>query len=49
MKTIKLTPTEFYKFRKIAFIYGIAFTCIIANSIYTIKANEQQLETIGYV
>ena len=48
MRKIQLTPTEFYKFRKIAFAFGIAFMCSIANSIYTVEAKIDALESIGY-
>ena len=48
MREIQLTPTEFYKFRKIAFAFGIAFMCGIANSMYTIEAKTDALEQIGY-
>ena len=48
MKEIQLTPTEFYKFRKIAFAFGIAFICSIANTMYTVEAEDEALEQIGY-
>lgn len=48
MREIQLTPTEFYKFRKIAFAFGIAFMCSISNSIYTVEAKDDKLEQIGY-
>ena len=48
MREIQLTPTEFYKFRKIAFAFGIAFICSIANSMYTVEAKTDALEQIGY-
>jgi len=48
MKEIKLTPVEFYTFRKIAFAFGIAFICNIANTTYIVKANIDELEEIGY-
>jgi len=48
MREIQLTPTEFYKFRRIAFAFGIAFMCSIANSIYTVEAKDDRLEQIGY-
>ena len=48
MREIQLTPTEFYKFRKIAFAFGIAFMCSIADSMYTIEAKDDKLEQIGY-
>ena len=48
MKEIQLEPTEFYRFRKIAFTFGIAFMCSIANSMYTVEAKADALEQIGY-
>ena len=48
MRTIKLTPTEFYKFRKLAFAFGIAFMCNIAESMYVVEAHSQKLEQLGY-
>jgi hypothetical protein len=48
MRTIKLTPTEFYKFRRIALAYHILFMCSITNSMYTIEAKDSALEQIGY-
>ena len=48
MREIQLTPTEFYRFRKIAFAFGIAFMCSINNSIYTVEAKDDKLEQIGY-
>lgn len=48
MRKIKLTPTEFYRFRKVAFLYGVLFMCNIANTIYTVEAKDESLEQIGY-
>jgi len=48
MREIKLTPTEFYRFRKVAFLYGVLFMCSIANSMYTVEAKDDRLEQIGY-
>jgi len=48
MREIQLEPTEFYRFRKIAFAFGIAFMCSIANNMYTVKAKADALEQIGY-
>lgn len=48
MREIQLTPTEFYKFRKVAFVFGVLFMCNIANSMYTVKADDIQLEQMGY-
>ena len=43
-----MKPTEFYQFRKIAFIMGIIFTCSIAHGVYIVEANINQLEELGY-
>ncbi len=48
MKTIKLEPTEFYHFRKLAFAMSIAFVCSIAHGVYIVEANINQLEQLGY-
>jgi hypothetical protein len=48
MKTIKLEPTEFWHFRKLAFAMSIAFTCTIAQSVYIVEANIDQLKQLGY-
>lgn len=48
MKTIKLLPTEFYKFRQLCFSLGILFSCFIAKGVYTITADSSQLTEIGY-
>jgi len=48
MREIKLTPVEFYRFRKVAFMFGVLFMCNIANSMYTVKADDMQLEQLGY-
>lgn len=48
MKTIKLEPTEFYQFRKLAFAMSIAFVCSITHGVYIVEANINQLEQLGY-
>ena len=48
MREIKLTPTEFYRFRKVAFMFGVLFMCNITNSMYTVKADDTHLEQLGY-
>jgi len=48
MREIKLTPTEFYRFRKVAFMFGVLFMCSIANTMYTVEAEDEALEQIGY-
>lgn len=48
MKTIKLSPTEFWHFRKLAFAMSIAFACTIAQGVYIVEANINQLEQLGY-
>lgn len=48
MKTIKLLPTEFYQFRQLAFAMSIAFVCTIAQGVYIVEANINQLKELGY-
>jgi len=48
MRKIQLTPTEFYRFRRVAFLYGVLFMCSISNSMYTVEAKDDRLEQIGY-
>ena len=48
MKTITLKPTEFWEFRRLAFAMSIAFTCTIAQSVYIVEANIDQLAKLGY-
>ena len=48
MKTIKLEPTEFYHFRKLALAMSIAFVCSITHGVYIVEANINQLEQLGY-
>jgi hypothetical protein len=48
MKTITLQPTEFYQFRQLAFAMSIAFACTIAQGVYIVEANINQLEKLGY-
>jgi hypothetical protein len=48
MRTIELIPTEFYRFRQVAFAFGITFMCSINNNMYTIEAVSEKLEQIGY-
>lgn len=48
MKTIKLTPTDFYQFRILALSVGIFFMCDIVHSEYVIKAKTTDLEILGY-
>ena len=48
MKTIKLQPTEFWQFRKLAFAMSIAFACTITQGVYIVEANINQLEKLGY-
>jgi hypothetical protein len=48
MKTITMEPTEFYHFRKLAFAMSIAFACTIAQGVYIVEANINQLEQLGY-
>jgi hypothetical protein len=48
MKTIKLLPTEFYDFRKLAFSMGISFACALVSGYYVVEANIDQLNKLGY-
>jgi len=48
MKTISLSPVDFWHFRKLAFAMSIAFTCTIAQSVYIVEANIDQLAKLGY-
>jgi hypothetical protein len=48
MKTIKLSPVDFYQFRKLAFAMSIAFACSITQGVYIVEANINQLEQLGY-
>lgn len=48
MKTIKLTPVDFYRFRQLAFAMCIAFSCTITHGVYIVEANIDQLHKLGY-
>ena len=48
MKTIELKPTEFWHFRELAFAMCIAFACTMAQGVYIVTANIDQLEQLGY-
>lgn len=48
MKTIELSPTDFYEFRKLALAMSIAFMCTITHGVYIVEANINQLERLGY-
>jgi hypothetical protein len=47
-RSIKLSAVEFYHFRQVAFKLGVLFMCSISNAVYTIEANSDALEQIGY-
>ena len=47
-RTIKLLPTAFYRFRLAAFAVGLFFTCSIQNTEYTVEADSDELEQLGY-
>ena len=47
-RSIILSPVEFYHFRQVAFKLGVLFMCGISNAVYTIEANSDALEQIGY-
>ena len=48
MKTIELSPVDFYHFRQLAFAMSIAFACTIAQGVYIVEANIKQLQQLGY-
>ena len=48
MKTIKLTPVDFYRFRQLAFAMCVAFSCTITQGVYIVEANIDQLQQLGY-
>jgi hypothetical protein len=48
MKKIKMEPTEFYHFRKLAFAISLAFGCTISHGVYIVEASIDQLEQLGY-
>jgi hypothetical protein len=48
MKTIEMKPVEFYHFRQLAFAMCIAFVCTMAQGVYIVEANIDQLEKLGY-
>lgn len=48
MKQIKLSPVEFWQFRKLAIAMCIAFACTISQGVYIVEANIDQLEKLGY-
>jgi len=48
MKKIKMEPTEFYHFRKLAFAISLAFGCTMTHGVYIVEASIDQLEKLGY-
>jgi hypothetical protein len=48
MKTITLTPTEFYQFKELAHKFRIWFTINVANGFVHVEANAELLEQLGY-
>jgi hypothetical protein len=48
MKTIELSPTDFWHFRKLAFAFILAFGCTMAHGVYIVEASIDQLEKLGY-
>ena len=48
MKTIELKPTEFWHFRELAFAMCIAIACTMAQGVYIVEANIDQLDKLGY-
>lgn len=47
-RKIKLLPTAFYRFRLTALAAGVFFMCSIQNTEYTIEADSDELEQLGY-
>ena len=48
MKQVEMEPVEFWHFRKLAFAMRIAFVCTMAQGMYIVEANINQLEQLGY-
>jgi hypothetical protein len=48
MKTITLTPQEFYAFKELAHKFRIWFTINVANGFVQVEANADVLEKLGY-
>jgi hypothetical protein len=48
MKTIHLTPHEFYNFKETAKKFKIFFTCTVIAGIVLVDADAVMLEYIGY-
>ena len=48
MKTIELSPVEFWHFRKLAFTMCIVFACTMSQGVYIVEASIDQLEQLGY-
>lgn len=48
MKTITLTPNEFYQFKELAQKFKIMFTCTIAMGMIHVEADINILEKLGY-
>ncbi len=48
MKKVEMEPVEFWHFRKLAFAMSIAFACTIAQGVYIVEANINQLHQLGY-
>jgi len=48
MKKVEMEPVEFWHFRKLAFAMSIAFVCTMAQGMYIVEANINQLEQLGY-
>ncbi len=48
MKKVEMEPVEFWHFRKLAFAMSIAFVCTIAQGVYIVEANINQLKELGY-
>lgn len=48
MKTITLTPNEFYQFKELAQKFRILFTCLVQSGFVHVEAEAEMLEKLGY-
>ena len=48
MKTVTLTPIEFYTFKEIAQKFHVMFTCIVASGFVHVEADAEMLDYLGY-
>jgi hypothetical protein len=48
MKTITLTPNEFYLFKELAQKFHILFTCSVASGFVFVEADAEILSNLGF-